>query len=96
MQVCYRLSLFHCQNCPSYSQWHEELHEVVDDLDPTMDGEASEEPHGAADEADLGLQGRLHIFLYLVIGGRVEVDLNQLQGGRLYCCSLEENISKLG
>ena len=66
----------------------------VENLNPTEDGEASEEPHGAADEAELGLQGHLHIPLYLVIGGRVEVDLDQLQGGGLYRGSLEENISK--
>ena len=82
--MCYRLSLRHCQKCLSYSQRHEELHEVVDDLNPTEDGEAGEEPHGAADEADLSCKGHLDISLYLVIGGCVEVDLDQLQGSGLY------------
>ena len=69
--------------CSWGSQWHEQLHKVVQNLHPTEDGEAGEEPHGAADEAELGLQGHLHIPLYLVIGGRVKVDLDQLQGGGL-------------
>ena len=75
--------MFLWQIRPSDSQGHEELAGVVDDLDPTEDGEAGEEPHGAADEAELGLQGHLHILLYFVIGGRVKVDLDQLQGGGL-------------
>ena len=44
-----------------------------------VDGENSEEPHGAADEAELGLKGHLHITLYLVIGGGVKVDLDQIR-----------------
>ena len=74
----------HCQIRPSKSKWDEKLHGEVDDLNPTEDGEAGEEPHGAADEAELGLQGHLHIPLYLVIGGSVEVDLDQLQGNVVY------------
>ena len=58
------------------SESHEELADVVDNLNPTEDGEAGEEPHGATDEAELGLQGHLHIPLYLVVGGSVEVDLD--------------------
>ena len=65
------------------SDRHEELADIVDNLNPTEDGEAGEEPHGAADEAKLGLQGHLHIPLYLVVGGRVEIDLDQFQGGVL-------------
>ena len=75
-----------CSDCfllrpasPGGSEGHEELDGVVDDLDPTEDGEAGEEPHGATDEAKLGLQGHLHVPLYLVIGGRVEEDLDNLQ-----------------
>ena len=44
--------------CPLRSggpERHEELADVVDDLDPTEEGEAGEKPHGAADEAELGL-----------------------------------------
>ena len=82
--MCCSLSLLHCQIRPGNSHGHEEFDGEVDDLDPTEDGEAGEEPHGAADEAELGLQGHLHIPLYLVIGGRVKVDLDQLQGSELY------------
>ena len=56
---------------------HNEFHCVVDNLNPTEDGEAGEEPHGATDEAELGLQGHLHIPLNLIIGGGVEVNLDQ-------------------
>ena len=83
VQVSYSLSLLHCQIRPSDSHCHEQFDGKVDDLDPTEDGEAGEEPHGAADEAELGFQCHLHVSLYLVIGGRVEVDLYQLQGGVL-------------
>ena len=69
---------------------HQKHDDKVDDLDPTEDGEASEEPHGAADHADKGLKGDLYILLYLVIWGSVEVDLNQVQGGRLVPCSWGE------
>ena len=65
---------------PEYER-HKQFDGEVDDLDPTEDGEAGEESHGAADEAKLGLQGDLHIPLNLVIGGRVEENLNQLQRG---------------
>ena len=59
-----------------HSERHEELADVVDDLDPAEDGEAGEESHGATNEAELGLQGYLYVSLYLVIGGRVEVNLD--------------------
>ena len=36
---------------PRYPEWHEKFDCKVDNLDPTEDGEAGEEPHGAADEA---------------------------------------------
>ena len=76
--------------CPIKTKWDEKLHWKVDDLNATEDGEASEEPHGAADEAELGLQGHLHILLYLIVGGRVKVDLDQLQGGGLQYSSWGE------
>ena len=60
---------------PCYFHGHEEFDGKVDDLNPTEDGKASEESHGAADEAELGLQSHLHILLYLVIGGCVKVNL---------------------
>ena len=68
---------------PGNLQRNKKLDCIVDNLDPTEDGEACEEPHGAANETKLGLQGHLNIPLYLIIGGRVEVDLDQLQGGGL-------------
>ena len=51
---------------------------VVDDLDPTEDGEASEETHRSPDEAKLGLQGHLLVLFNLVIGRGVKVDLNEV------------------
>ena len=72
------MGFFFCPLISGRPERHEELADVVDDLNPTEDGEAGEEPHGAADEAELGLQGHLHITLYLVVGGRIEVDLDQL------------------
>ena len=56
---------------------YEELDDIVNNLHPTEDGEASEEPHGTTDKAKLGLQGHRHILLYHVIGGCVKVDLDQ-------------------
>ena len=56
---------------------------MVDNLHPTEDGEAGEEPHGAADEAKLAGKCHLYIPLYFVIGGCVQVDLDQLKGGVL-------------
>ena len=77
--MCSNLMFLRCQIRPSYSQWQEELDGKVYDLDPTEDGEAGEEPHGAANEAKLGLQGHLHISLDLIVGGSVEVNLNYLE-----------------
>ena len=55
--------------------------EKEDDLNTTDDGEASEEPHGASDETQLGLSLDLLVPLDLIEGGCVEVDLHQLEGG---------------
>ena len=71
-RICFLL----CPNCSGCSERHEELHNIVDDFDSTEDGEAGEEAHGTANEAELGLQGHLHIPLYLVVGGGVKVDLD--------------------
>ena len=57
----------------------ESLDGKVDDFNSTDDGEASEETHGASDEADLVLQLDLLIPLDLVKGGCVKKDLDQLQ-----------------
>ena len=52
--------------------------EKEDYLNSTDDGEASEESHGASNETQLGLCLDLLVSLDVVEGGRVEVDLNQL------------------
>ena len=56
----------------------EEPDGVVDDLDPTEDGEASEETHRPPDEAELSLQGHLLVLFHLVIGRGVKEDLNKV------------------
>ena len=52
--------------------------EKEDDLNPTDDGKASEESHGASNETQLGLRLDLLISLDVVKGGRVKKDLNPL------------------
>ena len=54
--------------------------EKEDDLNPTYDGETSEESHGASNETQLGLRLDLLVSLDVVKGGRVKVDLHQLEG----------------
>ena len=49
------------------------------DLDSAEDGESSEEAHGASYQTKLGLQSDLLVLLNLVVGGRVEVDLDHVQ-----------------
>jgi len=56
--------------------------EKENDLHPTDDGETSEESHGASNETQLGLRLDLLVSLDVVKGGRVKIDLYQLQGGR--------------
>ena len=53
--------------------------EKEDDLDPADDGEPGEESHGASDEAQLGLHLDLLVFLNVVEGRCVKVDLHQLK-----------------
>ena len=61
--------------------WLEEnLDCKVNHLNSTDDREPREETHGASNETDLILDFDLDIPLDLVEGGRVEEDLNQLQG----------------
>ena len=57
----------------------DQLEQKEDDLDTADDGEPSEEPHGASDETQLGLRLDLLVPLHFVEGGRVKVDLHQLQ-----------------
>ena len=54
--------------------------EKEDYLNPADDGEASEESHGASNETQLGLRLDLLVSLNVVKGGRVKVDLHQLEG----------------
>ena len=61
--------------------WWNQPEEKEDDLNATDDGESSEESHGASDETQLGLSLDLLVPLDLVVGGRVKVDLHQLEGG---------------
>ena len=56
--------------------------EKEDDLNPTDNGEASEKSHGASNETQLGLLLDLLVSLDVVEGGRVKVDLHQLEGWR--------------
>ena len=58
----------------------DQLEQKEDDLDTADDGKPSEEPHGASDETQLGLRLDLLVPLHLVEGGRVKVDLHQLEG----------------
>ena len=55
--------------------------EKEDDLNATDNGESRKESHGASDETQLGLSLDLLVPLDLVVGGRVKVDLHQLEGG---------------
>ena len=50
-----------------------------DDLNPTHDGKACEESHGASKETQLALHLDLLVSLDVVEGGRVKVDLHQLE-----------------
>ena len=56
----------------------EKLDKVVDDFNPAEDGEAGEEPHGSANEAELATDCHLPISLNLVKGSSVKEDLNEL------------------
>ena len=49
------------------------------DLNAADDGEAAEEPHGASDEAQLGLSLDLLVSFYIVKRCCVKVDLHQLK-----------------
>ena len=59
----------------------EQLNQQENDLDAADDGKPTKEPHCAPDETQLGLSLDLLVPLDLVVGGRVKVDLHQLEGG---------------
>ena len=69
MKVCVMMRMLQLE--PEYEE---------DYLNATDDGEASEEPHGASDETQLGLCLDLLVSLHLVKGCSVKVDLHQLKG----------------
>ena len=48
-------------------------------LNSTGDGKSSEKSHGASNETQLGLSLDLLVSLDVVKGGRVKVDLHQLE-----------------
>ena len=52
---------------------------MVDNLDPTEDGEASEESHVAADEGDEGGECDLHVLLNNVVGWSSDVEVDKLE-----------------
>ena len=51
-----------------------------DDLDSTDDGEPSEESHSASYETQLALEFDLSVSLDLVVGCRVEENVDKLKG----------------
>ena len=62
------------------NSWQNQPEEKEDDLDATDDGESSEKSHGASNKTQLGLHLDLLVLLNVVKGGRVKVDLHQLEG----------------
>ena len=50
-----------------HPKWGKEPDGVVDDLDPTEDGEASEEAHRSPDEAKLGFHCHLQIMKKIIV-----------------------------
>ena len=71
---------------------------MVDDLDPTEDGEAGEESHVAADEGDEGGERDLHVPLHDVVSGRADVEVDNLQGIEVFVltckCTVRKDYSK--
>ena len=63
------------------SERPDQFDQKEDNLDAADDGESSEEPHGASDEAELCIELDLLVAFYLVKGCRVKVDLNQVKRG---------------
>ena len=62
------------QNIPKY------FDSKVKDLDPTDDGESCQKPHGATNQTQLDIEFDLLISLHVVESGRVEEDLDNLEG----------------
>ena len=75
-----KLFLCCCYNiCFGDPKRFDQFDQKEDNLDAADDGESSEEPHGASDEAKLCVELDLLVSLDLVKGGRVKVDLHQLE-----------------
>ena len=53
--------------------------EKKDNLNPTDDGEPSEESHGASNKTQLGFRLDLLVSLDVVKGGRVKTNCNKLE-----------------
>ena len=62
-----------------YNSGEKEFDNKPNEFNSTDDGEASEKSHGASNETQLGLNLDLFVSLDLVKGGRVKVDMDQLQ-----------------
>ena len=58
----------------------DELNKKIQDLYTTDDGEPSEESHGASYETQLALELDLSVSLDLVVGCRVEENVDKLKG----------------
>ena len=81
-QVVLKLFLCCCNNVSfGDPKRFDEFDQKEDNLDAADDGESSEEPHGASDEAELCVKLDLLVAFYLVKGCRVKVDLNQVNSG---------------
>ena len=63
-----------------YCNWNIQPEEKVNDLYSADDRKASEESHGASNEAQLCLRLDLLVSFDLVKGGCVKIDFYQLQG----------------
>ena len=72
------MSLCWLEVCFCHTKREEKVDGKVDDLHGGEEGEAGQEPHRAADETKLGFQCHFLIPVYLVVGRRLEVDLNKL------------------
>ena len=66
---------------------YKDLEQEEDDLDTTDDGESCEKSHGASNQTYLGIKLDLLVFLYLVKGCRVKIDLDKHDGRFWNFCS---------
>ena len=64
----------------------DDLDEKENELDAADDGEPTQEPHGASDQTQLGVELDFFVSFYLVEGCRVKVDLDQVKRGFWNLC----------